>query len=176
MVAISQQPLLRQVRQQNDRDCVVATLATVAKLPYHVAARNYLEYLGQNRLANPFEIHGLLECVTGTAWTGPVFNFYFFRRLRHVDSDSALRVVLIRQPLRRRYHLHNRMCHSILVDKGYIYDPELPGPVDLADYAYLNWRIAFEYEPVDPHRVRCIHRSRPDLMQPECPIIDMMYL
>src|SRR5262249_51722869 len=137
-------------------DCVVATAATVANLPYlHVAAVSPVK--PGARVMYPWEILSLLHKTTSVRWGGPCSAW--FRSLTTLSNSSTTLVLTIRKPITFGDFFRFRLnYHCIAALNGTILDPEFGGPVRNTEYPRKEWVVVGYYLPHDRSKLESIQR------------------
>ena len=130
------------VRQREATDCVIATVAAIANMPYEAVAELSPRKPGKHGLY-PLEVWKLLQNATQLKWKYPRTVFTRLRKL--CDSQYTL-VLFIRQPgnaLLQR--IFRKTQHCIFVRRGMVFDPECNTAIHADNYDRLNWipTIAF---------------------------------
>ncbi len=140
------------IRQREANDCVIATVATIANMPYETVAELSPREPGEKGLY-PHEVRKLLQNATQIKWRYP--KTVFFRRLRTLcDSEETL-VLFIRQPgnaLIQR--ITRKKQHCIFVRDGEVYDPEYNDAIVAYDYDRIQWIPTVAFYPVDSGKLR----------------------
>lgn len=135
------------IRQREECDCVIATVASIANLPYETVAELSPRRPGKRGLY-PREVRQLLKQATQIKWKVP--RTVFFRRLRSLcDSKHGL-VLFIRQPgnaLLQR--ITRKTQHCIFVRGGNVFDPEYHNVVHVDEYERINWIPTVSFYPTD---------------------------
>jgi hypothetical protein len=156
MIAFNRTVGLAHVAQRTDCDCVVATAAIVANVPYSEAAAVSPVQPGA-RAMYPREIRSLLHKTTTIRWWGPCYAW--FRSLTTLSNSSTTLVLSIRRPMTFRDFLRPRVnYHCIAVLRGMILDPELAGPMRNTDYARKDWTVVGYYSPWNRRALESIQR------------------
>src|SRR5262245_32536042 len=129
------------IQQQTKCDCVVATTAIVAGLPYdHVA--KLLPHKPRRGLSTRQSLK-LLKTATGMEWRD---DGQFFRRVeRWANCDCPL-VLIIKWPWKWWFH-------CIAVHRGWVYDPNHNEGCPIQFYDRRRWRAWFVLRPESPERL-----------------------
>jgi hypothetical protein len=138
---------LRHVRQRESCDCVVATAAILANVPYEHAAALSPVVPGVRAL-KLVETRRFFETLTGISWNRP--RYHWFTRLPSVTSECASFVAVIRPSLLTTKY------HCIFVEDLIVYDPALHRPFPIDRYELRKWWIGFSMMPNDPGRLLAI--------------------
>jgi hypothetical protein len=130
--------MLRHVMQRRRNDCVIATAAIVATVPYPVAAQHSSVQPGKRGL-RPNEVLRLLRETTGVDWR--ISQFGWFGTPPRIAVTNEPVVLIVRQPWRywRR--------HCIAMKDGWVYDPALSRPYLIHEYERRNWPVAAILRP-----------------------------
>lgn len=147
MLALTTATVLKHVRQHTTCDCVIATAAIVAHLPYQMAADLSPVTPGQRGLFPP-EIRKLLKRTTHIDWRGPGLTWF-----RNVESFANFdgTIVLSIQEHRNLWSYMSKWatCHCIAVIDGVVYDPVFDNATTCSEYARRHWKVAGFYRPSD---------------------------
>jgi hypothetical protein len=151
MIAIRHTVKVQHVRQRTSCDCVIATAAIVANLPYAEAARVSPVQPGRRGLFSS-ETRSILFATTGVRWFGP--RLAWFRGLSHFATMPSLRVIDIRRQktLSELFKL-GTISHCIATRNGIIFDPEFDNPISVADYPRLDWTVIGYYTPWNANKL-----------------------
>lgn len=145
------------IKQRTDCDCVVATVAMIANLPYRAVA-DLAPDTGKGKGLRAKETHRLLEVATGVRWRNP--RLVYFRRLKSFCTTEDTLVLSVRQPQNLLVHLWKLpMRHCIAVREGQIYDPQFPHTHSIDSYPNAKWMPTIVYRPVDMGQLADIQRD-----------------
>ena len=149
------------IRQREAYDCVIATVAAVANMPYESVAELAPRKPGKLGLY-PREVRKLLQNATQIKWRFP--RTVFFRRLRFLCDSEDTVILFIRPPgnvLLQRITRKTRHC--IFVRGGHVFDPECNDAILAGDYDRIHWIPTTAFYPVDSRTLKEIqgdNRSR----------------
>jgi hypothetical protein len=129
MVRTAPPELPPHVLQRCDDDCVIATVAMVANLPYETVAERFP--VGRRSCGPwPRVVRGLLLETTGVPWNHPRYGW--LRPIGRMANAEDLAVAVIRRPWRWQ------TLHCVALQHGSIHDPEFargfcPDRIDAPD-------------------------------------------
>ena len=135
------------VRQREASDCVIATVAAIANIPYELAAESSPRKPGKKGLY-PREVRKLLQNATQIKWKPP--RLLFFRHLRSLCQSEYTLILFVRQPGNALLHsLLRKQQHCIFVKCGRVYDPEYSTAMSAENYPRIHWIPTFAFRPAD---------------------------
>ena len=136
---------MRHVVQRTPVDCVIATAAIVANLPFSEAAKASPVRPGTGRIL-PRGTRALLKATTGTRWWGP--RLPWFRKLTYFANLPSVNVMMIRRQMlmsdRFRFGIE---YHCIAVQNDVVFDPERQSPLHIEEYDRSDWAVVGYYMP-----------------------------
>ena len=142
------------IRQRDANDCVIATVAAVANIPYDRVAALSPRVPGEKGLY-PHEVRTILQDATSIRWRFP--RTLYFRRFRTLCSSNAILILFIRQPgnafLQR---ITRKVQHCVFVRNELVYDPQCSDVVHADDYAKINWIPTVAFYPVNKTKLQKI--------------------
>ena len=139
------------VRQRCDNDCVIATVAMVANLPYEAVAERFPA--GSNsRCPWPRVVRRLLLETTGVPWNHPRYGW--LRPIRRIAAAEDLAVAVIRRPWRWQ------TLHCVALQRGLIQDPEFARGFCSDEYPRRHWRTLLVFRPESAVRLLFVQHFR----------------
>jgi hypothetical protein len=150
-VRVAHSELPPHVRQRSMNDCVIATVAMVANLPYDAVAERAPVAIGSRGLW-PHEVRRLLLEATGVPWNYP--RYAWLRRIARIAIGEDLAVAVIRRPWRWG------TLHCIGVQGGLIRDPELARGYRADEYPRCHWRTLVVLRPESAIRLMFVQHFR----------------
>lgn len=130
---------LKHVMQRQRNDCVIATAAIVANVPYETAAAHNPVELSKRGL-HAREVLRVLKHATGISWRSPEFGW--FRPAFRFAETSSLLVLGVRQPWTWRGE-----WHCIALNDGVVYDPSFKQSCPIEKYERRDWPVLFVFRP-----------------------------
>lgn len=154
MIAANHPVRLTHIPQRTSCDCGVAIAATVANIPYELAAQCSPVPAGKRPMFSR-EMLKLLNRATHVRWRGPCITW--FHRFESLAESGHTLVLTIRRG-RRFLCWPWKMSHYIAVRDGLVYDPEYAEPILFPAYARRDWSLLEYYCPRDPDRLLAVQK------------------
>lgn len=153
MVFRTSPPPIWHISQRGGFDCVIATVATVANMPYKEVAKLAPVAL-EGRGLLPREVLELLQTTTNVRWRGP--TRIFFRRLRSFCKAEYTVVLFIRKPHNIARLWTRPLQHCIAVRNGRVFDPRFSDPYSIDRYPNASWVPTIAFRPSNAHQLNAI--------------------